>query len=81
MGDLNKRRGRILGMNPLEGGRQELVADIPLASLIGYSTDLRSMTGGSGEFSYEFARYEQAPNDIQAKEIEARASKVDKSEE
>ncbi len=44
MGDLNKRRGRILGMNPLEGGRQELVADIPLASLIGYSTDLRSMT-------------------------------------
>ena len=61
MGDLNKRRGRILGMNPLEGGRQELVADIPLASLIGYSTDLRSMTGGSGEFSYEFSRYEQMP--------------------
>ena len=54
MGDLNKRRGRILGMNPLEGGRQELVEDIPLASLIGYSTDLRSMTGGSGEFSYEY---------------------------
>ena len=41
----------------------------------------RSMTGGSGEFSYEFARYEQAPGDIQAKEIEARASKVDKAEE
>ena len=39
------------------------------------------MTGGSGEFSYEFARYEQVPGDIQAKEIEARASKVDKAEE
>ena len=56
MGDLNKRRGRILGMNPLEGGRQELVADIPLASLIGYSTDLRSMTRRSGDFSYENTR-------------------------
>ena len=54
-------------MNPLEGGRQELVADIPLASLIGYSTDLRSMTGGSGEFSYEFSRYEQMPADAQGK--------------
>ena len=46
-----------------------------------YRTTLRSMTGGSGDFSYEFARYEQAPSDIQAKEIEARASKVEKAEE
>ena len=81
MGDLNKRRGRVLGMNPTEHGYQEIVADIPYMELYGYNTDLRSMTGGSGDFSYEFARYEQAPNDIQAKEIEARASKVDKSEE
>lgn len=43
--------------------------------------DLRSMTGGSGDFSYEFARYEQAPSDIQQKEIEARASKVDTADE
>ncbi len=76
MGDLNKRRGRILGMNPLEGGRQELVADMPLASLVGYSTDLRSMTGGSGEFSYEFSRYEQMPADAQEKVLkEAEAEK------
>ena len=76
MGDLNKRRGRILGMNPIEGGRQELVADIPLASLVGYSTDLRSMTGGSGEFSYEFSRYEQMPADAQEKVLkEAEAEK------
>ena len=74
MGDLNKRRGRILGMNPLEGGRQELVADIPLASLIGYSTDLRSMTGGSGEFSYEFSRYEQMPADAQEKVLKEAAA-------
>lgn len=47
-----------------------------LLEIYGYSTDLRSMTGGSGDFSYEFARYEQAPGDIQQKEIEARASKV-----
>ena len=76
MGDLNKRRGRILGMNPLPGGRQELEADIPLASLIGYSTDLRSMTGGSGEFSYTFSRYEQMPADAQEKVLkEAEAEK------
>ena len=49
--------------------------------IYGYSTDLRSMTGGSGDFSYEFARYEQAPGDIQQKEIEARASQVDAADE
>ena len=66
MGDLNKRRGRVLGMNPLEG-KQEIIADVPLGSLVGYSTTLRSMTGGSGEFSYEFSRYEQMPFDVQEK--------------
>lgn len=73
MGDLNKRRGRVLGMNPVDGGKQEIIADVPTASLFGYNTDLRSMTGGSGTYSYEFARYEQAPADIQEKEIAARA--------
>ena len=81
MGDLNKRRGRVLGMNPIAGGKQEVVADVPMTEIFGYSTDLRSMTGGSGTFSYEFARYEQAPSDVQEKEIEARASKVDRAEE
>lgn len=81
MGDLNKRRGRVLGMNPIEGGKQEILADVPYTELYGYNTELRSMTGGAGEFSYEFARYEQAPADVQEKEIAARASKVDHSEE
>ena len=81
MGDLNKRRGRVLGMNPAENGYQEIAADIPYMELYGYNTDLRSMTGGSGTYSYEFARYEQAPSDIQEKEIAARASKVENIEE
>ena len=70
MGDLSKRRGRVLGMNPLANGRQEIVADIPQSELFGYSTDLRSMTGGIGDYSYEFARYEPATADVQAKVIE-----------
>ena len=76
MGDLNKRRGRVLGMTPIAGGKQVIEADIPMASLYGYCTDLRSMTGGRGDYSYEFARYEQAPGDIQSKEVAARAAKV-----
>lgn len=77
MGDLNKRRGRVLGMNPQPGGKQVVEADIPVSSLFGYCTVLRSMTGGQGTYSYEFARYEQAPSDVQAKEVEARASKLE----
>ena len=79
MGDLNKRRGRVLGMNPdtTRKGYTIVEADVPMLSIYGYSTDLRSMTGGSGEFSYEFARYEQAPSDIQEKEIAARTKAED----
>ena len=76
MGDLNKRRGRVLGMNPVAGGKTAIEADIPMASLNGYCTDLRSMTGGRGDYSYKFARYEQAPSDVQAKEVAARAAAV-----
>ena len=76
MGDLNKRRGRVLGMTPLAGGKQIIEAEIPQSSLHGYCTDLRSMTGGRGEYCYEFVRYEQAPSDVQEKEVAARAAKV-----
>lgn len=76
MGDLNKRRGRVLGMNPAPGGKQIIEADVPMMGLFGYCTDLRSMTGGRGEYEYEFARYEQAPSDVQEKEVAARASKL-----
>ncbi len=76
MGDLNKRRGRVLGMNPAPGGKQVIEADVPMSGLFGYCTDLRSMTGGRGDYSYEFARYEQTPSDVQEKEVAARAAKV-----
>ena len=74
MGDLNKRRGRVLGMTPVSGGKQIIVADIPMTGLFGYCTVLRSMTGGRGTYEYQFARYEQAPSDVQEKEIAARAA-------
>ena len=74
MGDLNKRRGRVLGMNPVAGGYQVIEADVPMTGMFGYCTTLRSMTGGRGTYSYEFARYEQAPNDVQEKEIAKRAA-------
>ena len=81
MGDLNKRRGRVLGMNPVGGGKQTIEADIPMTGLYGYCTDLRSMTGGRGVYSYEFARYEQAPSDVQEKEVAERAAKVAENNE
>ena len=74
MGDLNKRRGRVLGMNPVAGGYQIIEADIPMTGVFGYCTNLRSMTGGRGTYEYTFSRYEQAPADVQEKEIAARAS-------
>jgi len=80
MGDLNRRRGRVLGMNSIHGGKQEIIADVPMSEMFGYNTDLRSMTGGIGVYSYEFSRYEQAPGDVQKKEVEARAASLDQNE-
>lgn len=76
MGDLNKRRGRVLGMNPTQNGKQVIEAEIPMTGLFGYCTILRSMTGGRGTYEYEFVRYEQCPSDVQEKEVAARASKL-----
>ena len=81
MGDLNKRRGRVLGMNPSAPGKQVIEADVPMMELFGYCTDLRSMTGGRGEFEYQFSRYEQCPSDVQEKEVAARAAKVTEGNE
>ncbi len=79
MGDLNKRRGRVLGMNPTPDvtGSTTIDAEVPYMEMFGYVTDLRSMTGGSGDFSYEFCRYEQAPRDVQDKEVEERKKESD----
>jgi elongation factor G len=66
MGDLTKRRGRVLGMNPVKG-KQEIEADVPMGEMYGYSTDLRSMTGGRGVYTLKFDRYEQTPKEVQDK--------------
>lgn len=81
MGDINRRRGRVLGMESTAHKKQLIMAEVPMSELFGYNTDLRSMTGGIGVFSYEFLRYEQAPSDIQKKEVEARASKLEGTED
>ena len=80
MGDLNRRRGRILGMNPSTQGKTIIEADIPMLEIDDYSQNLRSMTGGTGDFSFEITRYEQAPQEIIDKEIEL-ANKEKKEDE
>jgi len=60
IGDLNSRRGRILGMDAM-GDVQTIHADIPQSEVFRYSTDLRSMTQGAGTFAMEFARYDPVP--------------------
>jgi elongation factor G len=69
MGDLNKKRGRIMGMEPAFGGKQQILAEVPLAEMFKYATELRSMTQARGEFSMSFVRYEEAPALISEKVI------------
>ncbi len=69
MGDLNKKRGRILGMEPGALNKQTIVAEAPLVEMFKYATELRSMTQARGEFSMEFVRYEEAPMMIAEKVI------------
>ena len=69
MGDLNKKRGRIMGMEPIDGGKQVITAEAPLAELFKYATELRSMTQARGEFEMSFARYEEAPASVTEKVI------------
>ena len=63
IGDLNKRRGRVMGMNPDpdDGGWQIVEAEVPMAEMSSYAIDLRSMTQGRGSFAMNFVRYEEVP--------------------
>ena len=70
MGDINKKRGRILGMEPQEDGTQVIIAEAPYAELFEYAIDLRSMTQGRGSFEMDFVRYEQVPKEQANKIIE-----------
>jgi elongation factor G len=70
IGDLNSRRGRPLGMEPAGGGMTEVKAEVPMAQMLSYAPDLRSITGGQGEFSMEFLRYEELPGHLAGKVVE-----------
>ena len=61
MGDMNKRRGSVLGIDPLPNGKQQITATVPEAEITKYATDLKAMTQGSGRFSRKFIRYEEVP--------------------
>ncbi len=78
MGDMNKRRGRIMGMNTVDG-LQQVEAEVPLAEMFKYATDLRSMTQARGSFTMKFERYEEVPADVAKKIIES--AKKDEDEE
>ena len=74
LGDLNKRRGRVMGMNPTGSGDQVVEAEVPMAEMMTYAIDLRSMTQSRGSFTFRFVRYEDCPAAAQEKAIaEAKA--------
>lgn len=64
MGELNKRRGRMLGMNPASEGMTEILADVPVREMHDFATYLRQVTRGLGEFTFQFVRYEQLPANL-----------------
>lgn len=70
MGELNRRRGRILGMTPAEFGMTQIEVELPEVSLLDFATVVRQMTQGAGSFTMEFARYEQLPEQLQEEVIE-----------
>jgi elongation factor G len=71
MGDLQKRRGIPEGIDTVGGGRQIVRAKVPFSQVTGYATDLRSMTGGQGTFSWEFSHYQEVPHDLAQKILDA----------
>ena len=71
MGDITKRRGRVLGMNPAGNGNQTLEAEVPMAEMTSYAIDLRAMTQSRGTFTLHFIRYEECPGPAQEKAIAA----------
>ena len=71
LGDLNKRRGRVMGMTPTGDGEQVIEAECPEAELMSYAIDLRSMTQSRGSFTMHFVRYEQCSADAQEKAVAA----------
>jgi elongation factor G len=75
MGDLSSRRGRPLGTES-GGGMTEVRAEVPMAEMLAYAPDLRSITGGQGEYTMEFARYEELPAHLAQKIVEKETDEV-----
>ena len=70
IGDLNKRRGRVMGMNPDNEGNTVVEAEVPMAEMSSYAIDLRAMTQARGAFTMTFERYEEVPKANQQKIID-----------
>jgi len=70
IGDLNKRRGRVMGMNPDADGNTVVEAEVPMAEMSSYAIDLRAMTQARGSFTLTFERYEEVPKANQQKIID-----------
>jgi elongation factor G len=70
MGDLSSRRGRPIGTE-MAGGMTEVKAEVPMAEMLSYAPDLRSITGGQGEYTMEFLRYEEVPGHLAQKVVDA----------
>jgi len=73
IGDLNSRRGRPQGMEGVGGGLTEVKAEVPMAEMLTYAPDLRSLTGGQGDYTMEFERYEEVPAHLAQKVVAAQA--------
>ena len=70
MGEISKRRGRVLGMEPADNGYQTINAEAPVAEMYDFSTFVRQATQGRGSYTFEFVRYEEAPANVTQKVIE-----------
>ena len=70
MGEVTKRRGRVLGMNPDEDGEQVVEAEVPMAEMQDFATFLRQLTQGRGWYTFDFVRYENLPQMLEGKVIE-----------
>ena len=71
IGDINKRRGRIIGMEPAPNKLQQVIAEVPMGEMYDFSTAMRSITQGTATFTLETARYEEVPSNIAQKIIDA----------
>jgi elongation factor G len=80
IGDLNSRRGKVLGADSKPNGQQVISAHVPMSEVLRYAPDLRSMTSGRGDFALEFAHYEEVPPHIAEKIVkEAQAARAERN--